>query len=127
MAILQTIAASLPESALWNERAVQFGLPYFALSMTINMLVTVIIISRLLLARRQIRQVMGSQHGKEYTGVAAMLVESAVPPALVSIVLIALYAEGILAQVLFYPLLPQVQVSFSGSHRTMSDHCDGVF
>lgn len=109
MAVLQTIAASQPQSALWNERAVKFGLPYFSLSMTLNMLVTVIIIVRLLLARRQIQQVMGSQHGKEYTGVAAMLVESAAPPALVSIVLIALYARNITAQVLFYPLLPQVQ------------------
>ncbi|TFK23514.1 hypothetical protein FA15DRAFT_462916 [Coprinopsis marcescibilis] len=109
MAVLQTIAASQPSSALWSARAVQFGTPYFSLSMATNMLVTVIIVSRLLIARRQIQRVMGPKHGKEYTGVTALLIESAMPPALVSIVLIALYSQQIPAQVLFYPLLPQVQ------------------
>lgn len=109
MAILQTIAASQPQSALWNERAVVYGLPYFVLNMTTNMLVTAIIVARLLVARRQVRKSMGGDYGKHYTSIAAMLVESAAPPALVSIILIALYSRGVPAQVLFYPLLPQVQ------------------
>lgn len=110
MACFQTIAASEPLGSLWAERAVLYGLPYFALSMTTNMLVTVIIITRLLLARRNIQSIMGKEHGKEYTGVASMLIESALPPALVSAVLIALYSRGHTAMILFFPLLPQVQV-----------------
>ncbi|KAJ2925020.1 hypothetical protein H1R20_g12085, partial [Candolleomyces eurysporus] len=109
MACFQTIAASEPMGSLWAERAVLYGLPYFCLSMSVNMLVTAIIITRLLLARRSIQSVMGKDHGKEYTGVAAMLIESALPPALVSAVLIALYAQANTAQILFFPLLPQVQ------------------
>ena len=81
--------------------------------MTLNMLVTTIIIARLLLARRKIRSIMGDTHGREYTSVAAMLVESALPTALISLVLIALYAQGNTAMTLFFPLLPQVQVGFA--------------
>ena len=81
--------------------------------MTLNMLVTTIIIARLLLARRKIRSIMGDRHGREYTSVAAMLVESALPTALISLVLIALYAQGNTAMTLFFPLLPQVQVGLA--------------
>ena len=110
MSCLQAIAASQPASSLWAANTVKFGLPYFSLTMTLNMLVTTIIITRLLLARRKIRSIMGDTHGHEYTSVAAMLVESALPTALVSLVLIALYAQGNTAMTLFFPLLPQVQV-----------------
>lgn len=109
LSCLQTIAASQPASSLWAASTVKFGLPYFSLTMTLNMLVTTIIITRLLLARRKIRSIMGDTHGHEYTSVAAMLVESALPTALVSLVLIALYAQGNTAMTLFFPLLPQVQ------------------
>ena len=81
--------------------------------MTLNMLVTTIIITLLLLARRKIHSIMGDTHGCEYTSVAAMLVESALPMALVSLVLIALYAQGNTAMTLFFPLLPQVQVGLA--------------
>jgi len=56
---------------------------------------------------------MGDTHGREYTSIAAMLVESALPTALVSLVLIALYAQGNTAMTLFFPLLPQVQVGLA--------------
>jgi len=109
LAILRTIAAAQPLSSLWAASAERFGLPYWAISMTLNVVVTVLIIGRLFWARKQLRETMGPSYGTMYTGVAAMLIESAVPYAIISFILIVLYGIGNTANVLFVPLYCQVQ------------------
>ena len=111
MSILRTIAAAQPASSLFAQNAVRYGLPYWALSMSLNMLVTAMIVARLWLARQSLKSIMAREHLAMYTGISAMLIESALPYAVVSLILIVLYARGNTAEILFIPLLPQVQVS----------------
>jgi hypothetical protein len=110
LAILRTAAAGQPEGSLWAPTVKRFGLPYWALSMTLNLLVTILIVGRIFWARKRLRALLGPNYGKTYTGIAAMLIESAAPYALVSFVLIVLYGIGNIANVLFVPVYCQVQV-----------------
>ncbi|KAH7906881.1 hypothetical protein BJ138DRAFT_1161545 [Hygrophoropsis aurantiaca] len=59
--------------------------------------------------RRRIGSVLGTEHGSTYTGVAAMVVESALPFAVGCLIFLALYAKGNTGANLFLPLLVQVQ------------------
>ena len=111
MSILRTIAAAQPASSLFSHNAVRFGLPYWALSMSLNILVTTMIVVRLWMARQSIKSVVDREQLSTYTGVSAMLVESALPYAVISLILIILYGRGNTAEILFIPLLPHVQVS----------------
>ncbi len=54
-----------------------FTIPYFSISLAINLFVTIAIVSRLLLFRRRIASVLGPSHGTQYTSVAALIIESA--------------------------------------------------
>ncbi|KAF9553477.1 hypothetical protein CPC08DRAFT_645613, partial [Agrocybe pediades] len=105
MSVLRTIAASQPASSLFAQRAVRFGLPYWSLSLSLNMLVTLLIITRLWLARRQVAGFSEPEQLSIYTGIAAMLVESALP----YLILLILYGKGNTAETLFLPLLVHVQ------------------
>ncbi|KAF9000126.1 hypothetical protein BDQ17DRAFT_1245852 [Cyathus striatus] len=109
MSILRTIAAAQPAGSIFAASAVRFGLPYWALSMTLNMLVTITIVTRLVLARRAFQASAGQGYRDTYSGISAMLVESALPYAIVSLILIILYARGNTAEILFVPLLPHIQ------------------
>jgi hypothetical protein len=83
---------------------------YFSLEMTLNMLCTALLIVRLLRTRRSIVSALGPTHGQMYTGLVAILVESALPNSLVSLVFLILYAKQNTADHLIINLLLQVQV-----------------
>ncbi|KAJ7622539.1 hypothetical protein FB45DRAFT_838605 [Roridomyces roridus] len=56
---------------------INWTIPYFSLSLSTNILVTIAIVIRLFVYRRRVAKVFGQNHGSQYTSVAAMLVESA--------------------------------------------------
>lgn len=107
--ILLTIQTSHPGPGLFGSDAINFGLPYFALSMGLNMLLTIILISRLLYMRYRINKTLGSEYTRLYTTIAVMLFESALPYGLISLVFLILYGSGNIAASLFLPLLVQVE------------------
>ncbi len=69
------------------------------------------IISRILLMRKKIQTSLGRQYGSTYTGVAAMMIECAIPYALVSFIFIILYGLKNTASNLFVPLMVMIEVS----------------
>lgn len=71
------------------------------------------LVVRLLHMRRRIQKVVGAEYGKTYTGIASLVTESALPFAILSVILMALFAKGSTAQNLFVPLLVQVEVRSS--------------
>lgn len=109
MAIFRTTAAAQPSASLLAATAVKFGIPYWSLSMALNMIVTILIVGRLWFARKRIQEVMGKGHGQMYTGVAAMVIESAAPYAISSFILIILYGLKDTGFVLLIPTFCQVQ------------------
>lgn len=111
MAIFRTTAAAQPSASLLAATAVKFGIPYWSISMALNMIVTILIVGRLWLARKHIEDILGKGHGKMYTGILAMVIESAAPYAISSLILIILYGLKDTGFVLLIPTFCQVQVS----------------
>ncbi|KAJ7097071.1 hypothetical protein B0H15DRAFT_902416 [Mycena belliarum] len=72
---------------------INWTLPYLALSLSLNIILTISIVGRLTVWRIRIRRVMGSDHGSQYTGIASMIVESAALHAVLS--LLFLIPDGI--------------------------------
>ncbi|EMD39076.1 hypothetical protein CERSUDRAFT_47914, partial [Gelatoporia subvermispora B] len=101
--------AALPGDSLWSQNTFDFSMLYWSMSMSLNIILTATLVSRLLWMRRQIVQVLGPQHSRTYTSIAAMIVESALPYALVSFVFVVLYGLQDTAFNLFLPVLTQVE------------------
>lgn len=91
--------------------AVNWTIPYFAISLSLNVLVTIAIVSRLMMYRRRISSVLGSSHGSQYTSVAAMVVESASVYSAFSIVFLVFLALNSPLSSIFLQSLCQVQIS----------------
>ncbi|KLO13555.1 hypothetical protein SCHPADRAFT_354512 [Schizopora paradoxa] len=56
---------------------VDWTMPYFAVSLGLNVLLTIGIVARLLLYRHRITSVFGAAHGSHYTSIVSIIVESA--------------------------------------------------
>ncbi|EMD34971.1 hypothetical protein CERSUDRAFT_124979 [Gelatoporia subvermispora B] len=109
MSALFTTQAALPNSSIWANGTRNFAVPFWSLSMSLNILLTILLAIKLLYMRRIIVATIGPQHGKMYTDITAMIIECALPYALVSLVFIVLYGIGNTAETLFLPLLAQVE------------------
>ncbi|EJD45507.1 hypothetical protein AURDEDRAFT_137206 [Auricularia subglabra TFB-10046 SS5] len=97
-----------PGQRLFSSITLQFMLPYFSMSMGLNILVTLLISARLLLARHRIRSVLGAEHTKVYISITAMLVESAALYSLFSCIFIATYSINDALFNVFLPLHSQI-------------------
>ncbi|KAG7094109.1 hypothetical protein E1B28_007724 [Marasmius oreades] len=61
----------------WDTSGINFTIPYYTMSLALNILVTLLIVLRLLIYRHRITRAMGPMHGSHYTSLVAMVVESA--------------------------------------------------
>lgn len=66
-----------PGGEFWSSKAVSFGTAYWSLSISLNIIITVLICYRLLAARKIIREAMQGHDDGVYTSISAMLIESA--------------------------------------------------
>lgn len=111
MGVFLVLQLALPGAAIWGSDIARFSIPYWALSIAFTLLVTLMIVARVLLMRRRIQVTLGPEYGRAYTGIAAMLIECALPYALISSVFIILYGLGSTASNLFVPLMIMVEVN----------------
>ena len=98
------------ESCGWGD--VRFLLPHFAVSVSLNVLLTLMIVVRLVLHTRNIRAITGPQAGiiRLYKTIAAMLIESSALYSVNSLLLIGLWAARSGASGIFLPAFSQTQV-----------------
>lgn len=89
--------------------AIHIDLTYFALSMALNIVITVMITTRLLLHQRQNQAVFGKRSASHYSSIWKMFMESAALYSILSILLLATFATNSPVQQLFLGLLPSVQ------------------
>jgi hypothetical protein len=78
--------------------------------MALNILCTILIIAPLLRARQHIIKALGQRHGQLYTSIVAIIIESALPNAVFSLLWVILYAKQNTAENLFITVLIQIQV-----------------
>ncbi|KAK7007384.1 hypothetical protein R3P38DRAFT_1668699 [Favolaschia claudopus] len=93
MGIIATIQSGLPGGDFFNGTAVNFATPWLALTITFNVVATSLIIVRLVSALRSAR-VLGRERTQVYTGVIALLVQSALPFSLLGIGYLATYVTN---------------------------------
>lgn len=109
MGIIALFQASQPGANLWTHVTVNFLIPFFSLSISLNIIVTAMIVGFLMSHRRSIQATIGKQHAKQYTSIIAMVVESAALYTIFSVIFIITYGRNSPAQNLFLPVLGQVQ------------------
>ncbi|KAF8880887.1 hypothetical protein BD779DRAFT_1398285, partial [Infundibulicybe gibba] len=87
---------------------INLGTITWTMLMAVNIALSGAIAMRILLMRRSIGRLLGRQHAAVYTGVAALVIESALPFVIVSVVLLVLFGGQNTSQYLFIPLLAQI-------------------
>jgi hypothetical protein len=101
-----------PSSSPWDTAGINFTTPYFAMSLALNILVTILIVVRLMLYRRRINQALPSNtnHGAQYVSLAAMVYESAAIYSVFSLLFLVPFTIGHPLSQLFIQALSPVQV-----------------
>ena len=112
MGILLIYQTSQPNSSIWNSVAINIGLPYFSISISLNILLTLMIVTRLVLHSREIRTAMGAPSGLTglYKAIITMLVESSALYAVNSLLFVGPWGAGNHAADIFLPILAETQV-----------------
>ncbi|KIJ58316.1 hypothetical protein HYDPIDRAFT_119682 [Hydnomerulius pinastri MD-312] len=100
------------EAGLGQSFYVSVNLPvaYYALSLSLNVLTTLMISIRLYIHEKELERVLGKGFGTPYTSITSILVESAATYGIWSFVAIILYAEGNLGSSILLGSLGQIQV-----------------
>ncbi|ESK95478.1 hypothetical protein Moror_12748 [Moniliophthora roreri MCA 2997] len=101
---LVQISATSPWNADFN-----FTLYYFWTSFILNVTMTLAIVARLLVYRYRITKVMGNRHGRQYTGIVSMIIESSLLYTSFQLIFIVTFALEHPIQPLFLQPLSQVQ------------------
>ena len=96
----------------WGD--VKLLLPHLSVSVLVNVLLTLMIVIRLVLHDRNVRAAIGSPTGMSrlYKTIVTMLIESSALYAVISLLLIGLWAARSTASGIFLPLISPIQVSF---------------
>ena len=91
--------------------SVWFGLPYFSISLSLNVFLTLMIVIRLMLHARDIRASMGGTGiGGLYKVIVTMLIESSALYAVNSLLILGPSSAGNSASDIFIPILAETQV-----------------
>jgi hypothetical protein len=101
-----------PKQSQAVEKTLEYKLNivYRTVSLALNLLLTGMILLRLLRARAQAISTLGAQYGTTYKGVAAVVVESALPYAVLNLVYIITYSIDTLAGLTLQNMLVQLEV-----------------
>lgn len=115
MGIAFVYRASQPDSSIWNPLAVSFGLPYFSISVSLNILLSLMIIIRLVLHNINIRNIMGAPAKtsglyQAINAIVIMLVESSALYAVTSLLFIGPWSVRSYVGDIFLPILAEIQV-----------------
>ncbi|KAJ7630549.1 hypothetical protein FB45DRAFT_1027761 [Roridomyces roridus] len=109
MSIILIYESALPGASFFKGTPLDFGVPYFWMTISLNIITTSLICGRLLAVRNRVRAILGEQHCTTYTGVVAVLLESALPSTVISYARNSPYSFAFL-QIWadFYALMPQI-------------------
>ena len=102
---------SRPGETIWSTISVNLAIPYWSISIALNVILTLCIAGRLFYVRLQLRHIMGAAPMTLYVSVSAMLIESASLYSINGIIFIVSYGINSPVQNLALPLLGQTQAS----------------
>ncbi|TFK42237.1 hypothetical protein BDQ12DRAFT_677854 [Crucibulum laeve] len=94
LAIIVLVVVGKPGGNFFGGKAINFGTPYYAITISMNILITLLICLRLRYLSTSVGRVLGKDNAKMYTSISTMLIESAAPYTLVGIMFLIPYARG---------------------------------
>lgn len=77
LAILEIYVSAVPGGYFFSRASINFGLPYYTISIALNVILTCGIVGRVVYFSRLLRPTLSSASLQVYTGVTAILIESA--------------------------------------------------
>ncbi|KAK1226955.1 hypothetical protein PQX77_010023 [Marasmius sp. AFHP31] len=93
MSLLLIYESAQPGANFFKGHAASFGVPYIALTISLNIIVTLLICGRLIAVKNSLQDALGPHHARMYTSVIAIMVESAAPFTILGIVYVVAYAR----------------------------------
>ncbi|KAJ7100378.1 hypothetical protein C8R44DRAFT_859315 [Mycena epipterygia] len=103
------LSIAIPTSPSLALLSRNFGIVYWSLSLSLNLLLSLSIATRILLIRRSITRAIGPQHSEQYVSIVAMLVESAAIYAVWGVFFLICFARNTALQNILVGMLGQVQ------------------
>ncbi|PPR07510.1 hypothetical protein CVT24_006879 [Panaeolus cyanescens] len=94
LSIIQLVIAGKPGGNFFKGKNINFGIPYYTITICFNIIVTALICGRLYKLGKAVSKALGRDAARMYTGVASMLIESAAPYSAVGIMFLVPYALG---------------------------------
>ncbi|PPR02742.1 LOW QUALITY PROTEIN: hypothetical protein CVT26_009453 [Gymnopilus dilepis] len=94
LAIIELILAGKPGGNFFHGKTINFGTPYYTITIAFNIFVTLAIVIRLMRLGKAVSRALGRESALMYTSVASMLIESAAPYSMVGIMFLIPYALG---------------------------------
>ncbi|KZT04301.1 uncharacterized protein LAESUDRAFT_703678 [Laetiporus sulphureus 93-53] len=93
LSICELVSAGVPGGDFFAGKSVHFGVPYYSLSIALNICLTLLICARLVYFSRFVRVAVGRESAQLYTGLAVLMIESAAPYSTLGIMFLVLYAR----------------------------------
>ena len=110
LSIILMVMVSHPDESLWSTFAVSLFTPFWAISISLNVILTGLITARLLWLKSRIRKILGVAHSNMYTSISALLIESAGLYTIFALMYVVMYALRNKAQNIVIPILTLMTV-----------------
>ncbi|KAJ7574886.1 hypothetical protein C8J56DRAFT_463091 [Mycena floridula] len=104
LSILTVVQLALP-----NVHIPPLSLAVWIVLMILPIWLTALIAGRIIYHRRTMKDVLGPEYARTYTGIAAIVIESALPFTIISIILLGLFGDNNTGQNLLISLMVQVE------------------
>ena len=114
--MIQVVVSGEPNGNFFGIKTIEIAVSYYAISICINIILTVLICARLLRASKQISSILGEEVATAYTSSAAILVESAAFYSASGIMFLIPYAMQLQVGILFGQIWTKMSVSLVFSH-----------
>lgn len=110
VSVLHCIQATHALNGAWDENTLSLSVPYASLAMTLNVLLVVCLLWRLVDLRRRVPPTLKPETKANYFSVETIIVESALPYGIASFIFLVLYGVRNIGANLFLSLIVQLEV-----------------
>ena len=92
MGTLWTLESSHPGLSMYSAQPLAFGTAYYSISLSVNIIPTILIVARLLMFRRTHMAHLPPEHARQYLSLATLIVESAALYSIFAVAFLVSYA-----------------------------------
>ena len=110
MQILFVFETANPSAGFFSSQTVNFVIPCFSISLSLNIILTIMIVGQMIRCRRRGQKLFGSSYGDHYGSISSIFVESAAIYCLCSTILLITYAVDHPINQIWLAIGPAVQV-----------------